>query len=240
MRYHFLVLLFLFFTLSGDAQPKDNSHSLRLYGQADFAHGSFYPQLGIQYQLSRNSFLHGAVSYGTTGEIHKKNTWWQNSDGSFSPEEDLTWYMDDSSASAPLFFNGMRENLDLSFQAFTFYAQYQVLLIGYIKDKNKYLSFISGGLSWSEVKQSGKVDYLDLSNTTLTSIDASARFHSFSPDIELTLLYEHKSGFGIRAGARMTFGFPLNDFFKLVYGTTNCNLYSGLNWNAFAGISFKF
>lgn len=238
MQRILLIGLFLVYTVLAFSQNSKKKET-RIFAQAGFGQGNFYPALGTQIQLTRNTFIQAMAAYGTTGQVHLTNTYFQNADGSFSPEKDLGWFQEDSSYSPPMF-SGLREQLDLKFQALSVYAQYQVLLIGYVKNKNRFLSFVSGGVSCSEVWQTGSMNYLDLSGNVIGHNDGAARFHSFSPDLELTMLFEHKSGFGIRAGGQLSFGFPLDEDFHLVHGTSPGNLYSGMVFNAYTGLSFRF
>lgn len=237
MRSRFLLLFLLAFS-STFLEAKDKEW--RAFGQIRFGSASFLPQLGVQIPLSKYSSIAVSFAYGNAGHLSASNTWWQNPDGSFSPENDLSWLDEDSVGSSTGIFPGMRESLELDFSTLSMFVQYQLLMVGYIKSKNRWLCYLNAGFSWSEVKQSGNISILDVSGNQISRSDLSTRFHSFAPDIELILSYEHKSGFGLRTGARTTFGFPMNQDFKIVYGTSSGNLFSGHRFDFFGGISYRF
>lgn len=232
-----LLLATFFWILSCPIQATDKKDH-RIYALGNYSLGGIHPVLGFQYNLKKFSFIDFSVAYGDFGQRSLQTVYWQNSGGAILPEEELNYYDCDSLA-VPTAFSGMRQQLDLKYKTLAFSLHYQLLLIGYVKNKNRWLIFLSGGMSWLSVKQSGTNRYFDLSGGELTSSKSECRFSAFAAGLGLTLAYEHKSRLGIRMGLNTYYGFPLNEEYKIVKNTHPGNPFSAFRSELFLGVSYR-
>jgi hypothetical protein len=209
----------------------------RLYGGVRLGNKALLPWLGYQHHIKKNSFFNVGFGFGNGGSVWEEVFYRQNADGSYSPSQELDWMTDpfDSTSTTP---PGTPDNLSLNldFKVFTALAQYQMLLIGYVKKKHRLMCYFGIGPSFSFVNQSGYADYFFAGNSVRA--DYPVKFRSLSIDMEPVISYEYKQ-VGFRTGFRMRFGFPLYDG-KIVYGTSTGNLYSGFNTDVFVGFSYRF